>query len=98
VPSLLVLLVFATLGGEEEVIAGALPVEVVFTLVVVEFFPVYCACWFAMGVREVSTPVTLTLLCDIKLGSLVHENLAVILSCPCLILVYAGVRVKFHFE
>jgi len=92
VPLLLVLfLVLATPGGDEEGTEEiALPVEVVFTFV--EFFAT-CCCWFAMGVRVVPTPVTLTLLCDIKLGLLVHEYLAVILFCPYLIVVYAGVKV-----
>jgi hypothetical protein len=43
--------------------------------------------------RIASTPVTFTLLCDIKLGSLLHENLEVILFWPSLILAYVGVKV-----
>jgi len=44
------------------------------------------------------TPVTFTLLCDITMGLLLHEYLAVILFCPCLMAVYDGVSVKFQFE
>ena len=44
------------------------------------------------------TPVTFRLVFDNKLGLSVHANLAIILFCPCLIVVYAGVSVKLHLE
>ena len=44
------------------------------------------------------TPVTFTLVLDIRLGLSVHAKWALILFCPSLRVVYAGVRVKLHLE
>lgn len=46
-----------------------------------------------IAVLLLATPVTLTLLCDVRLGLLLHENFAVILFCPGLIAAYEAVSI-----